>query len=104
MATLWAADQPMTANEVHAVINGGLAYTTVVTALSRLYAKGVLTRQPVGRAFAYVPVTDQPGLAARRMREVLDAERDRTSVLSRFVSGLSAPDEHLLRQLLNRAE
>lgn len=72
----------------------------MVTILSRLHAKGVLTREPTGRAFAYAPVVDEPGLAARRMRKVLEAESDRGRVLAQFVSNLSDSDEQLLRTLL----
>jgi predicted transcriptional regulator len=104
LATLWAARTPLTAGAVQRELGGTLAYSTVVTILSRLHAKGVLARQPRGRAFAYSPVADEPGLAARRMRQVLDAEADRGRVLARFVSDLSDSDEQLLRALLSEAE
>lgn len=97
---MWSARTPMTAGTVQRALGGTLAYSTVVTILSRLHAKGVLDRTPHGRAFAYTPVADEPGLAARRMRQVLDAETDRSRVLARFVSDLSDEDERLLRALL----
>jgi predicted transcriptional regulator len=100
LAALWSARAPLTASAVQRELGGTLAYSTVVTILSRLHAKGVLNRTPHGRAFAYVPVADEPGLAARRMRQVLDGESDRGRVLARFVSDLSDEDERLLRSLL----
>lgn len=100
LAVLQAADRSLTPGEVQDRLGGGLAYSTVVTILSRLHAKGVLTRLRAGRAYSYAPVADEPGLAARRMRGVLDAEADRAAVLARFVSELSAADEHLLREML----
>jgi predicted transcriptional regulator len=102
LAALWSAQTPLTAGAVQRELGSGLAYSTVVTILSRLHAKGVLTREPSGRAFAYAPVADEPGLAARRMRKVLDAESDRGKVLARFVSDLSDSDERLLRILLRQ--
>lgn len=72
----------------------------MVTILSRLHDKGVLQRRKVGRAYAYAPVADEPGLAARRMARVLDGEADREAVLARFVSGLSGSDEESLRRML----
>ncbi|MGH3628146.1 MAG: BlaI/MecI/CopY family transcriptional regulator, partial [Sciscionella sp.] len=84
-----------------AELGGDLAYTTVVTILSRLQDKGVLNRHRIGRAFCYEPVTDRSGLAARRMRAVLDSEDNHQSVLARFVSTLSSKDEKLLRRLLD---
>ena len=81
--------RPLPPGEVRDRVGGGLAYTTVVTILSRLHAKGILQRRKAGRAYVYAPVADEPGLAARRMARVLDGEADREAVLARFVSGLS---------------
>jgi predicted transcriptional regulator len=100
LAVLQAAASPLSPAGVRDRLGGGLAYTTVVTILSRLHGKGVLDRRKAGRAFIYVPVADEPGLAARRMSQMLDAEPDREAVLARFVSGLSESDEELLRRML----
>ncbi|HUC23731.1 MAG TPA: BlaI/MecI/CopY family transcriptional regulator [Streptosporangiaceae bacterium] len=100
LAVLQTAGTPLTPGQVRDSLEGDLAYTTVVTILSRLHAKGVLTRHRAGRAYSYTPVADEPGLAARRMRGVLDAEADREAVLARFVSGLSLEDEQALRRML----
>jgi predicted transcriptional regulator len=100
LVVLQAAGQPLSPGQVRDQLDGALAYTTVVTILSRLHGKGVLDRHKVGRAYRYAPVADEPGLAARRMARVLDAEADREAVLARFVSGLSGTDEELLRRML----
>ena len=100
LAVLQAAGSPLSPAEVRDQLGGDLAYTTVVTILSRLHAKGVLDRRKAGRAFVYQPVADEPGLAARRLAQMLDAEPDREAVLARFVSGLSGRDEELLRRML----
>jgi predicted transcriptional regulator len=100
LSVLQAAGEPLSPAEVRERIGGHLAYTTVVTILSRLHAKGVLDRHKSGRAYLYAPVADQPGLAARRMARMLDAEADREAVLARFVSALTDSDEELLRRML----
>ena len=100
LAVLQGAGSPLSPGEVRERIGGPLAYTTVVTILSRLHAKGVLERTKAGRAYLYSPVADEPGLAARRMARVLDGEADREAVLARFVSSLSDSDEDLLRRML----
>ena len=100
LAVLQEAGSALSPGEVRERIGGALAYTTVVTILSRLHAKGVLDRHKAGRAYLYAPVADQPGLAARRMARVLDGEADREAVLARFVSSLSDSDEELLRRML----
>lgn len=100
-AVLRAADVPLSAGAVRERLGEDLAYTTVVTTLGRLHAKGLLERALAGRSHRYSPVTTESGLAARRMRQTLDAEPDRAAVLSRFVEELSGRDEELLRRLLD---
>lgn len=101
LAVLQAAGSVLTPGQVRERLGARLAYTTVVTILSRLHGKGLLTRVRSGRAYAYAPVADEPGLAARRMRGVLEATGDRATVLARFVSSLSPADERLLRRMLD---
>ncbi|MCT9934660.1 BlaI/MecI/CopY family transcriptional regulator [Planotetraspora sp. A-T 1434] len=97
---LLQADSALTPGEVTERLGGELTYSTVVTILTRLHAKELLTRSPRGRAYAYTPVTDDPGFAARRMRTVLEERPDREAVLARFADSLSSADAELLRQLL----
>ena len=88
LAVLWDADTPVTASEVLAALPGDLAYTTIMTILGRLHAKGVVSREPVGRAYAYRPVEGRAEMAAKRMAEVLERTGDQSDVLSRFVARL----------------
>ncbi|HJQ48712.1 MAG TPA: BlaI/MecI/CopY family transcriptional regulator [Amycolatopsis sp.] len=104
LAVLWANRTPVTAADVQESIGGDLAYTTVVTILTRLHDKGAVIREKQGRSYAYAPVEDEAGLTARRMRKVLDAYSDRAQVLVRFVSHLSRSDERTLRDLLRDAD
>ncbi|MEU3431712.1 BlaI/MecI/CopY family transcriptional regulator [Streptomyces gardneri] len=89
-----------TASWVQERLGGDLAYTTVITILTRLHVKGAVSRERVGRSFEWTAVADEAGLAALRMRKVLDGEADRETVLARFVTALSPHDERLLRDLL----
>ncbi|MBM9505236.1 BlaI/MecI/CopY family transcriptional regulator [Actinacidiphila acididurans] len=103
LAALWAAGgRALTPADVQRDLGMELARTTVTTILARLYEKGSVSRTRAGRGYAYLPVQDSPGLAARRMRSELDksAQDDRGTVLARFVSGLGPDDEALLRALL----
>ncbi|MFD4230349.1 BlaI/MecI/CopY family transcriptional regulator [Streptomyces sp. NPDC058545] len=100
LAVLRSAQEPLTPRAVREAMDDDLSYSTVVTILTRLYEKDVLTRVPRGRAFAYAPATDEPGFAARRMRQAMEEVPDRETVLSRFVDDLSSGDEALLRRLL----
>ncbi|MFD9005341.1 BlaI/MecI/CopY family transcriptional regulator [Streptomyces sp. NPDC059582] len=100
LSALQTAPEPVPAGWVRERLGGTLAYTTVVTILTRLQAKGAVTRQRAGRSFAWTAAADEAGLAAHRMRRVLDSEADRGAVLASFVSGLPPGDEELLRRLL----
>ena len=100
LALLQSSRQALTHGEVRRHLEDGLAYSTVVKVLSRMFDKGLLTRGKQGRAYAYAPVADAHGLTARRMRQVMESGADRAAVLTRFVEDLPAGDERLLRQLL----
>jgi predicted transcriptional regulator len=103
LAVLQAVGGPLSPGQVQQQLAarryGDLAYSTVVTILSRLHAKGLLTRQRDGRAFTYTPV-DEASFAAGRMSQALDAGPGHDEVLAKFASGLSTRDARLLRRLL----
>ncbi|MEV6208754.1 BlaI/MecI/CopY family transcriptional regulator [Kitasatospora sp. NPDC051914] len=103
LAVLREAPGPATAGWVQERLEGGLAYTTVVTILSRLHAKNAVSRTRSGRSYRWLAASDAAGLAALRMRRVLDSEADRDAVLASFVSALLPDDEPLLRTLLDSA-
>ena len=97
---LWATPSGATPAEVHAALGTDLAYTTVMTILTRLWKKELVEREPHGRSFKYRPVVSEAELAARRMDRALQQSRDRRAALSQFVNGLSTKDERVLRKLL----
>lgn len=102
LAALWAAGRPMTPREtLGALVADDLAYTTVMTILTRLWQKGVVEREQVGRAYVYTPRVSEADLAATRMHEQLARAGDKEAALSRFVGSLSRRDERLLRRLLD---
>ena len=72
MEILWSAKRPMTVREVLGQANDHradpLAYTTVMTVLSRLAEKGILARNREGRSFAYQPTAaDAAAIAVRQV-------------------------------------
>jgi len=85
MAVMWAAGRPLTVREALEALNAGrgepLAYTTVLTVMSRLADKGFLARTERGRGHLYAPaVADEAALA---VRDVIQAHG--SAALSRFV-------------------
>lgn len=108
LACLAGSAHPLTAGEVLAQLGQPLAYTTVMTTLSRLHDKRALSREPRGRAYAYciAGAVDgvQSNMTAHQMHRLLDEGSDRAGVLARFVADLSPADEQLLTELLARPE
>ena len=100
LAALWAGEQALTPLQVQQSLASSLAYNTVQTILIRLMDKGLVVREPRGRAHCYRPTHGQAELAAERMHELMDRGPDHAAVLQRFVGTLSANDEAVLRQLL----
>lgn len=108
LASLAAGGRSMSPAEVQSDLEqrgvGHLAYTSVMTTLSRLYTKGVVGRERAGRGFAYAftgSLEDVPNsVRASQMLRILDGGADRAGILARFVSDLGPEDEQTLLQLL----
>jgi predicted transcriptional regulator len=100
MAVLWRARQPLPVREVATELNTGrdapLAYTTVMTVMTRLASKGILARSQSGRRFVYAPqAADTAEIAVRGvLAEFGDA------ALARFVE--QAEMDPRLRERLRR--
>lgn len=101
---LWDQHRAVTPGEVAEAIGGGLAYTTIMTILARLWKKGLAERERAGRAYAYTAVLSEADLAAKKMHDTLGRTTDQAAVLSRFVSGLSRQDIRKLRRLLDEGK
>jgi predicted transcriptional regulator len=105
MAAVWQAAVPVSVREMVDRLNAGrtapLAYTTVMTVMSRLAGKGILARAQAGRGFVYTPVAADTAEIA--VRGVLDEFGD--AALARFVERVEL-DPQLrarLRQLMEEA-
>ena len=99
---VWSADEPVTPGEVLERIDADIAYTTVMTVLTRLWGKGLLARDLDGKAYRYRPAVTEAELAAGRMRRNLNGADDREAVLSRFLETLGDDEVAALRRLLQR--
>ena len=70
MAALWNAG-PSTVSEVQAAIADTLAYTTVLTILRTLEAKGHVAHRVAGRAHTFRAVTSRDEAAGAELRRLL---------------------------------
>ncbi len=103
MTYLWSAGEPATPADVHAAVAPELAYTTIMTILTRLFEKDRLVRGQRGRAYTYEPVRSEAEHRADAMQSSLDRSGDRAAVLSQFVETLDARDAKTLLALLGRS-
>src|SRR5215212_4840302 len=71
MTWLWANGSG-TVTEVKDGLGAGLAYTTVLTILRNLEAKGFLRREDEGRAHRYFPRVKQKVAQRRALRRLID--------------------------------
>jgi predicted transcriptional regulator len=95
--------QSLTVRELLADGKIGLAYTTVMTTLDRLFKKGLLERTEEGRAFRYsarcTPAEVPRFVAVSGMRRWLESAQPSSLPLSYFVEAVSAHDTRLLDEL-----
>ncbi len=76
MEAVWDAGRPVAVEDVRAALEAKgkeSAYTTIMTTMSRLYDKGLLERQLVGRAYHYTAALSRSELGSNLTRRVLDA-------------------------------
>jgi predicted transcriptional regulator len=105
MRVLWEGSD-LAVRDVQTRLSRGVAYTTVMTTLDRLFKKGVLTRRQTGRAFLYSAALTRAQLQAQIAGGVLSGllqGRDGATapLLSNFVESVSEQDggAELLREL-----
>lgn len=102
MEVLWQRS-PATPSEVRDALASTreLAYTTVMTVLTRLHEKGFLSRQKEGRAFSYTPTKSKVELLSERASSAIRAlsKAGPAPALSYFVDAASALDADQLAAL-----
>ena len=100
---LWQRRSAVTVREAHAALGGELAYTTVMTTLDRLFKKGLLDREPDGRAFRYAPRATREAFGASQVRALLARFFRRGSepppLLASLVDAVGEHDRALLPEL-----
>jgi predicted transcriptional regulator len=70
MEVIWARGSATVAEVVEA-LKGKDAYTTILTLIGILRAKGYLTRQKVGRAHVFTPAVDRDTVARKATHQLL---------------------------------
>jgi predicted transcriptional regulator len=105
LEALWKTGREATVKDLQDSFPG-VAYTTLMTTLDRLYKKQVLGRRKGGRAFVYLPLASRDelerALAAEALDALLSSFGSRGAIrplLSTFVDAVSRRDELFLDEL-----
>jgi predicted transcriptional regulator len=108
MEAVWALGQA-TVHDVHQRLdaaNRELAYTTVMTVMSRLAEKGLLEKRKDGPAYLYMPAASREEFTRRTVGTVLSELLDDFSApaMSQFVELVGEQDEAVIEALAKAIE
>lgn len=103
LESLWSRSTPSCVRDIQPDFPG-VAYTTLMTTLDRLYRKGTLQRSKMGRAFYYKPKSSQQGLiselAGSTFANMLPTDSATLRpIMSLFVDTVGQRDQELLDEL-----
>ncbi|PIU69289.1 hypothetical protein COS81_00550 [candidate division WWE3 bacterium CG06_land_8_20_14_3_00_42_16] len=97
MNILWESETPLKPSEVLLRLENKVAYTTVMTVLSRLYDKGLLKRQKGGKAYVYTFQKSKQKFARSRLDKLYHQVLDNYGefAISQFVDTLKKNENDL---------
>ena len=103
LEALWARQSPASVRDLQPGFPG-VAYTTLMTTLDRLFRKGALERSKAGRAFYYTPKSSPEemisDLAGSALKTLLPGNATALRpILSMFVDSIGEQDETMLDEL-----
>jgi predicted transcriptional regulator len=102
MQALWAADEPLSGREVAAALaRPDLAYTTVLTVLTRLERKGLVRRDSTAKAHTYRAVASREDHVTELMQQALGQAGDRAAALQHFARTMTPEEAAALRNALD---
>jgi predicted transcriptional regulator len=98
MAVLWDRGSA-TVGEVKDQLVEDLAYTTILTVLRSLEAKGHVRHEKEGKAFRYFPLVEAEDAGDRTLKRLLDKvyQGSREMLVTRLLSDRSMSHDELLR-------
>jgi len=98
MEELWHSGQA-TVRQIHERLKDkGLAYTTVMTVMSRLASKNILAREMRGNAFVYKALVNEEDVNNTVVKELSDSFKDlSTPALLNFIDNYRTDRETLLK-------
>ena len=102
LRAVWRSRHGLTPAEALQALDGSVAYTTVLTVLTRLFQKELLVRSREGKAHRYEAAVGEADFVAGKMRAALNSASDHGLAMSHFVGGLSADEKTVLSAVLRQ--
>lgn len=104
METVWSSEwETFAVSDVHNILEKEreIAYTTVMTTVSRLFDKGLLDRHKEGRRYIYVPKMTRDEFIEAMTREVLQSlpPLGREAAVALLVEQVAKADDEELERL-----
>ena len=105
MTRVWKWNRPVTVREVLEDLQQErpIAYTTVMTVLGNLHQKGLVRRQPEGRAYRYEAVSTRAAYAAALMNDAWSQSDNPAAALIAFFGMLSEEQHQALSDAIRIA-
>ena len=101
LTALWERGEPMSVAQLQSAVSAPKpAYTTMMTVLTRMEGKGLITRERVSRSLMISPVRSQAATAASRMSQTLRDSTDSREVLMSFIGSLDDDEIEVLRSFV----
>ncbi|GAA2296710.1 BlaI/MecI/CopY family transcriptional regulator [Nonomuraea roseoviolacea subsp. roseoviolacea] len=102
MDRMWSYRRPASVRDVLEDLRREreIAYTTVMTVMDKLHTKGLLTREAVGKAYIYRPVSSKEAYTADLMRESLARSGNQAATLVHFLERLTPEEADALEAAL----
>jgi predicted transcriptional regulator len=92
---LWDSCESLKPKEVNEKLEGKYAYTTIMTVLTRMEEKGILTRNKKGNAFYYKPVNCRDDFAKQNLgcvfKNILDNYKK--AAIDKFIDSVKNDDD-----------
>ena len=104
LQAIWRSQNGLTPAEALDALGSNVAYTTVLTVLTRLLQKDLLVRSREGKAHRYVAAVAEADWIAAKMRAALNAASDHRLAMSQFVGSLNSAEKAALRSVLRQRQ
>jgi predicted transcriptional regulator len=105
LEVLWEVGADISVREAQQALRRPLAYTTILTVLDRLHAKGAVLRSREGKAYVYrARFPREAFLGERAVRALAESGRPADTVLMAFLDSAEVHDPELLDRLARLIE